>query len=82
MIAREREFAVRRLVAKYGRGRVALMAELFTHGETCAYVATIFGVSRQAAGLWRRLLGADVHTFAPHPDVVAIANEPALRRVS
>lgn len=82
MTARARVNSLYRLVATYGVGGVGLMTELFIAGKSCAHVGAVFGVSRQAAGKWRQVLGGDVHTFEPHPDVAAIANEPALRRVS
>lgn len=83
MTPRQRDRAVLRLIATYSVEGVREMVAMFVAGRACFEVAARFGVSRQAAGIWRQALGDDVHTFTAHPEVRAIADEPTpLRRIA
>lgn len=64
-----------RLIARYGVAFVREIAAMFAAGSTCSEVAQHAGVTRQAAGIWRQTLGADVATFTVYADVQAIADK-------
>ena len=74
--------AIAALVALHGAARVSLAADLFARGHSVRDVASLFGITRQAAWNWRRRLCIETHIFLVHPEVAAIAAEPVLHEVA
>ncbi len=75
----------RNLIRKYGKPEFQLLIQMFQDGAPTRHVMHTFQVTRQRVHQWREILGTQVVTFDPKPEIADLLTRPeprGTRRVS